>query len=469
MSLVCRVAYSTRLTKSKYERLCDIAKRAGNVRDLVWHQYGGLKSFTLDFREIRDAWASENKITRLPNRLWRATLNDACNNIKLSYASAKTRIIKDISKITQIKEDRKKLCLLLDSPNIIKHNKLHKSFRKHFKHGQNRVYNQIVLDCDSYRVFERGGRTWLALPSLVSRKRINIPLDCKTNITGRIRVILKNGTVGIHYAVEVEDVCSVRPCGTGALGVDKGYTETFTDSDGVKHGIGLGMLLTKESDYLKSKQQNKHKIRAVANKKPHKAQNIKKNNLGRKKLLKRKASHNKRTADLICKSVHSVLDKASVVVSEDLTFVYKRKSVKPKKKRFMSKDMKRRLSGWEKGVLADKLHDISKRRGATLHLVNAAYTSQICYTCNTFGDRNGDVFYCTECKVEYDADHNAAMNILGRLDDDEIGRYTSYAKVKDIILYRNSQRLGQLNQDSSYSPHKVLLTESELPVYVNSA
>jgi len=46
---------------------------------------------------------------------------------------------------------------------------------------------------------------------------------------------------------------SKRPCGTRKIGVDKGYTEALTDSDGEHHGTGLGKLLTTESDHRKTK------------------------------------------------------------------------------------------------------------------------------------------------------------------------------------------------------------------------
>lgn len=54
----------------------------------------------------------------------------------------------------------------------------------------------------------------------------------------------------MHYAVEPREVCSVKPCGEATVGVDKGYSEVSTDSDGGVHGENLGELLSAESDYL---------------------------------------------------------------------------------------------------------------------------------------------------------------------------------------------------------------------------
>jgi transposase len=66
--------------------------------------------------------------------------------------------------------------------------------------------------------------------------------------------------------------------------------------------------------------------------------------------------------------------------------------------------------------------------------------------CGCFGVRKGDIFYC-EVHGEMEADHNAALNYLARMDDPEITVYTPYRKVKDILQVR----LRLSNQDSRHS------------------
>lgn len=50
-----------------------------------------------------------------------------------------------------------------------------------------------------------------------------------------------------------------------------------------------------------------------------------------------------------------------------------------------------------------------------------------------------------------DADHNAARNILVRMDDSEIQLFTPYAEVKAILLERTEQqkRMGLLIHETS--------------------
>jgi len=65
------------------------------------------------------------------------------------------------------------------------------------------------------------------------------------------------------------------------------------------------------------------------------------------------------------------------------------------------------------------------------------------------GKRSGYSFHCFD-GVVLQADENAALNVLARLHDQEIDRWTPYQKVKSILLERTKrQRLGLLSQDSS--------------------
>ena len=76
--------------------------------------------------------------------------------------------------------------------------------------------------------------------------RIAIPLNTDHVPAGTLRLILRDGRVEVHYAVDAETACSTKPCGQQTIGVDKGYTEAFTDSDGETHGDGLGQVLSAE-------------------------------------------------------------------------------------------------------------------------------------------------------------------------------------------------------------------------------
>lgn len=462
---ITAIAQSKNLTVSKLERLTELAARLGKLRSEIWNEFGSLKGINLTHRQIRDNWLAENKSFNVPARLWKETLRDVIDDIHLTREAAKEKIRKAIHKRYKDKKTQKSAYSKLKSGQWIEDSYLRRMMRKYLKHGHTQVKNQIILDSCCYKAFPFGGKAWIEVMTLEKGNRIAIPLNTTRLPSGTLRLIVKTNYVEVHYTINPETQCNTRRSGQVAeIGIDKGYSEVFVDSDGEVHGEGLGTVLSAESDFLKVKYQLRNKIKSIADKKPHKAATIRKNNLGRQKLDKRQAKHKARVKKLITKAVHSVVDKAKNIVGEDLTTTFK-------SSKSMGNNQKRRLSGWVKGIIADALKQVSLRRGASVVPVNAAYTSQMCSCCGCLGRRNGDAFYCINsgCGVVLQADWNAAVNIKSRKNDPEIGQWMPFAQVKSILLERSRQRLGLLTQDSRYFEEVINdditsdPSESELP------
>ena len=95
-------------------------------------------------------------------------------------------------------------------------------------------------------------------------------------------------------------------------------------------------------------------------------------------------------------------------------FVENLKNVKNKSK--FSKQFNNKLQYWSYKQVLNKLQHDSEEQGFILEKVSPAYTSVTCSSCN-HQDKNsrlGELFKCTQCNVELDADYNAALNILHR-------------------------------------------------------
>ena len=74
--------------------------------------------------------------------------------------------------------------------------------------------------------------------------------------------------------------------------------------------------------------------------------------------------------------------------------------------------------------------------------MSGAFTSQMDSTNGLLeGKRKGDKFYRANGDV-LQADHNAALNVLARLDDREISRFTPYKEVRRILLSRSPAQLS---------------------------
>ena len=421
---VTRIFQSQDLTAAKHTKLSEIAHVLGGVRTDVWNRFGSIAGVDKSHRDIRDEWMRAGHINDIPARLWKATLSDVIGDISTYRAAAIEKVKKAIFKKYSDKETRKNLCRALDNGDWVNNKYLRRMMRKYFKHGHTSVDNQIVLDTGCYTWFEHNGQGWLSVQGMEKGKRILIPLNTNYPVKGTIRLIVKD-VIEVHHIVESEG----RPCGTGILGLDKGFTEAFVDSDGVSHGLGLGAQIISHSDKVKPIYQNRSQLRAIAEKNPQKSGNIQSNNLGRKKLNEKKRKHEAVLRDISHKAANTVFDKAECVVVEDLT------SPIQSKKDF-GKNQQRRLSAWVKGMMAEALENVSARRSASVVLVNAAYTSQTCSRCGSFGNRKGDAFYCTSCGVELHADQNAAKNVLSRRHDPQIGRWTNFKTVKSILIER---------------------------------
>ncbi|OKI60692.1 hypothetical protein A6A27_29360 [Micromonospora sp. CB01531] len=330
---------------------------------------------------------------------------------------------------------------------------LARQLRKHWKRGRNHTHDQIVVRADKHNIIVDGrGRLWLVVPGLQRRKMVKIPLSTTVAPTSTLNLILRRGRVEVHYQIDASQMwSSQRPCGDATVNVDKCYTEALTDSDSGRHGRRLGALLTAEADRLKERNRRWAKLPSIANtaalRGDHaKAQRIKTNNLGTVKRDRQAAHHRARVRTENFTAVHEVVDKAPTVIAEDLT-----KRFTSRKK--LPKNINRHLAAGTKGVTTEALKSVSERRGSAHVPVNAAHTSQTCHHCGDFGRRSGDWFHCTRCPVVWQADVNAAINILQRAGAPDIALHTPHQRVKQILQDRTDRHRTRLPvQDSSPAP-----------------
>ena len=300
--------------------------------------------------------------------------------------------------------------------------------------GYSKADNIICLDEDCYK-FEQDV---LLVTGLRKRKMLPMPLTTNKKPKGSFKIILKDGRCELRVNNKYQIVTDM-PKTHEAIGVDKGYTEVFTDNTGERHGNGFGKLLTKKSDFLDEKYKNRNKLFAIMKKAREagdikKANNIKSNNLGNKKLNKQKEVMKAELKEKIYSAAKKIAQKASIIAIEDLTFKTKTKKGKKAKK---GKKTNRLLSSWIKGVIDEAIIKYCFIYGTKLVYVNAAYTSQgdSRFNCALMGTRIGDSFIGFD-EVVLDADINAAINILARLYDSEINLYTSAERVKEILTKR---------------------------------
>ena len=437
--ITTRTYYSKLLDEASFSELTLIAKRLGILRKIIWHQFSSNPK-KLNDREIRDQWlnARNNQtnfypkiIDQIPARLWKETLRDTIGTINAYFEAGFTEAIKILYKKygkTKCKALAKQL-----KTDYKMNNELHRLIRKLIPKAYSNVNNIICLDEDCYS-FKDDQTNIMQIMSLRPMKRLLIPLTTKNRPKGNFKIILKDGRCELRVNNKYQVVTDM-PKAHEAIGVDKGYTEVFTDNTGERHGNNFGKLLTKKSDFLDKKYKNRNKLWAIMKKAREagdikRANNIKINNLGNKKLNRQKEIMKAELKEKIYSAAKKVAQKASIVAIEDLTFKTKAKAKKGKR-------TNRLLSSWIKGVIDEAIIKYCFIYGTKLVYVNAAYTSQgdSRFNCALMGTRIGDSFIGFD-EVVLDADINAAINILARLYDSEINLYTSAEKVKEILTKR---------------------------------
>lgn len=424
------------------EQIQGICKVAAFLRADIWRRFGALKNVGKSNLDIRKeiSKASYYNGLEIDGTIRNETTKDVINDILLYKAAAKEKVRKAICVRTDNPEERKRLFTLLKRDEWLKDSFLHRQMRKHFKHGVAHADNQFIVRSDRYLVSHEQNRLVITI-RIAKQYGGNIKLVTTTNGKNvhlgkcNLRIICKGDMTEIHYCTEKQPG---RPHGEHEVGVDKGYTEAFAASNGNFHGAGFGDIMSEYSDKAAKIGKARNKLHALERKhreagRIKKADNLRKNNLSAKKITARREKYQKRLENIVFKAVHSIVDKAAVVVSEDLTSPIAKK--KPWKK------YNRRMSAWAKGLLAKALETVCQQRGANHFLVAAAYTSQMDSATGLLeGKRIGDKFYRANGDV-LQADLNASRNVLARLHDPEITRYMSHQKIKQILLSRSPAEL----------------------------
>lgn len=449
---VTRIAFSKDLNGGKWLRLVEQARRLGVVRARVWREFGSIRGVTLRHRHVRDYWMVDGTAEGfgvLANA-WKETVRDAMSDIAASRDAAKVKARSAVHRRTGDESERKRMYMALKRDTWTADPYLRRLMRRHWRRSSSQVANQIIVRSDNYRSFTlvEGGNVWLAVPGLRRNQAEKIPLNTTVAPVGTLRLILRSGRVEVHYQINAADMNSSQcPPGTEKLGVDKGYTEVLTDSDGHRHGTRLGEFLSAESDHLKVKNARRAKLRAVAARAREtgdvaKAERIERCNLGTVKRDRRRARFEQQVRTETFTAVHRLVDKADRIVAEDLTRAF------ASRKR-LGRNTNRRLAAWTKGVTAEALSNVSERRGSALTHVNAAYTSQVAPCCGVLGRRAGDRLDCTRCGAVWDADHAGAINVLERDGDPDISLWTPHTRVKQILQDRDRRRTRLPVQDPS--------------------
>ncbi|WP_276957164.1 zinc ribbon domain-containing protein [Ferrimicrobium acidiphilum] len=260
------------------------------------------------------------------------------------------------------------------------------------------------------------------------------------------------------------------PKATGpAIALDWGITEVCTDSSGVHNGNEYGRALTSMTERRTKTDKARNRLHALSKRDAgsRRTKHIARNNLGTKKqqarLRRAKAQLQTISGATIKEVIHGDGNRTRArkrvpqlpsqrpreIIIEDLSHL---------QGKARSKNISRLCSSWARAVNQERITVHAYVGGSGIKTVNAAYSSQTCPdpTCGYVhrDNRHGDVFHCRnpywECNWQGDVDHVAAMNLLNRIKDHQISRFTPYREVKKIL----DERFLRANGKPSWSTHR---------------
>ncbi|MDJ0620501.1 MAG: zinc ribbon domain-containing protein [Calothrix sp. MO_192.B10] len=415
-------------------------QRLGVVRSEAYNKLGSVNYWGLDWRKayprVRAFRTPES--LGLPSKLMEWTVSDVSKAINAQQAACIEALRSNIwhRYPGNENESKRKDCYKqLSSTEFLTDSFLHRIVRKQYRRGHSWVRNQIV--------YQQGGYTCkridryiyqLELAGLQRGKRNRIIVRSNRKVKGQIRLIHNKDLdrFEIHMLVNYGTVSVPKELKT--IGIDKGYTEAYYDSDGNIHGAGLGKLASRKSNRITAKNLNRGKLWALSRKykttDPAKSARILENNLTRKTENRRYRRDQAAITSLIGSASRSLFSGQVKVFAEDLT--------KPIKGKRQSKAMSRKLNAWMKGCMRDSLQKWANWTGSVITEVQPSYTSQVDSVTGTLlGARKGDNFIRFTGDV-LQADLNAARNILVRGADKDITRFMRKEEVQAVLIRRTA-------------------------------
>ena len=298
-------------------------------------------------------------------------------------------------------------------------------------------HNRIDFDSSCYTVRSTEEAQFLELMSLEPGKRICLRLKGKSKIRGTLQLI--RDTAGTYsLRVYVPQQCEEKRKTGTVIGIDLGYTEMMATSEQELLGTDLGKYFSAIADKRGKNSEGRnrmhslfrHLLKKSGKDNLAKAERIRKHNLGRKKQRARyirdigviKTIVNRELNLLFTRKTNPI----KTIVVEDLS---------ARMKVHLGKKSNRRLSGWMRGYLQERIRYKAKKHGIEVSEVNPAHSSRECPRCHCTDKKNrqGDVFKCSHCGYHGHADLVAALNILGRLGDKEIRKGMSPSRVKAVL------------------------------------
>ncbi|MGN1149884.1 MAG: transposase, partial [Sutterella sp.] len=276
--------------------------------------------------------------------------------------------------------------------------------------------NYCLFDSrDLFSLSENEGKQEIRLTGKYKRRRIVVPLIGMGAVGGSVRLVRKGQNFEIHTPFplplrELKGIPNKRRGYFYCHAFDMGRTECFISDSGRVYGSGLGKLLDSYGDWLTETLQERNKYTAKLKTEPDPVvrRHIEECNLGSTAWDRRMKTFKSAIENLINRAINEMNSEepAEVYILEAFSGHWDLRRFPP--------SVRRRMNGWVRGLIAERLEYKAAVCGIQLVYVAASYSSQRCPVCSFVSreNRDGDRFHCKACGHSDHADRNACLNLL---------------------------------------------------------
>lgn len=239
-----------------------MAKWAGRLRSDIWNKYGSLQAWGIPHQTLYKEFRKTHPypMYQLDRKQYQKTFERVINEIHACQEAAKTLVIRKIYRHFKPEKDEKgkeisdssfrdDLIESLKTTKWMEYPLLHRWMRKAYHRGHSYVNNQICVGISNGAKVERLSRNGVKITisgnSIKPRHYEKLTLLFKVGrVTprGLFQIIFDDvqNEVRLHFP----HIVKREPAsGEGKCGLDKGYTEAFTDSQNVTYGDGIGQVM----------------------------------------------------------------------------------------------------------------------------------------------------------------------------------------------------------------------------------
>ncbi len=408
------------LLKEDMDKLQDIARDYGKVKEYVFQRYGGIKGLP----KIYPGYTVQNEMNRsgfrdqlgLPSVYFNLAVFDALRDIRSQWTRTKAVILERVNQNLGLAEEEKHYLryvlkvsnafeAILNCRDVELRKDLFQQYEllrepvdagkldSYLRRQVRRIHKRMNLGAaDGFSMSERAyryGEHGIYISTKEKRKRIFIRLTDNNQYVRQLYIKLfpKQGNVEIKVPVNVR--IQSHPDYAGQVGIAVGMQSVIVTDKGTRYGEKLWDYQTEMAGWVRASAQKYHPKNEAES--------------GRKKYTRQK----RRMTEQLHSYINMELNR--FLRTEKPKVIYVPKLPRPAK-HGGKKEINNSVNMWQRGYIRKRLQQKCLEQSVELVEVFGKDIGRQCSRCGGLGTKKGGAFLCPACGYETDLKQNAAQN-----------------------------------------------------------